>query len=237
MFNFDNQIVLVTGAAGNLGFAVAQAFRTAGAGLVLVDRARERLAELYADWLPADDIWLATADLTDEQSVADMAATVLAEAGRVDVLVNVAGGFSMGTAVHKTELATWEFMLNLNAKSVLLTSKAFVPQMIARGDGKIISVAARAGLEGKAKMGVYTVSKAAVIRLTESLADELKEHSINVNCILPGTIDTPQNRAAMPNANVAKWVAPAELANVILFLASPAASAVQGAAVPVYGHS
>lgn len=237
MFNFDNQIVLVTGAAGNLGFAVAQAFRTAGAGLVLVDRARERLAELYADWLSADDIWLATADLTNEQSVADMAATVLAEAGRVDVLVNVAGGFSMGTAVHKTELATWEFMLNLNAKSVLLTSKAFVPQMIARGDGKIISVAARAGLEGKAKMGVYTVSKAAVIRLTESLADELKEHSINVNCILPGTIDTPQNRAAMPNANVAKWVAPAELANVILFLASPAASAVQGAAVPVYGHS
>ena len=237
MFDFNNQIVLVTGAAGNLGFAVAQAFRTAGAGLVLVDRARERLAELYADWLPADDIWLATADLTDEQSVADMAATVLAEAGRVDVLVNVAGGFSMGTAVHETELATWEFMLNLNAKSVLLTSKAFVPQMIARGEGKIISVAARAGLEGKAKMGAYTVSKAAVIRLTESLADELKEHSINVNCILPGTIDTPQNRAAMPNANVAKWVAPAELANVILFLASPAASAVQGAAVPVYGHS
>ena len=237
MFDFDNQIVLVTGAAGNLGFAVAQAFRTAGAGLVLVDRARERLAELYADWLSADDIWLATADLTDEKSVADMAATVLAEAGRVDVLVNVAGGFSMGTAVHETELATWEFMLNLNAKSVLLTSKAFVPQMIARGAGKIISVAARAGLEGKAKMGAYTVSKAAVIRLTESLADELKEHSINVNCILPGTIDTPQNRAAMPNANVAKWVAPAELANVILFLASPAASAVQGAAVPVYGHS
>lgn len=237
MFDFDNQIVLVTGAAGNLGFAVAQAFRTAGAGLVLVDRARERLAELYADWLPADDIWLATADLTNEKSVADMAATVLAEAGRVDVLVNVAGGFSMGTAVHETELSTWDFMLNLNAKSVLLTSKAFVPQMIARGDGKIISVAARAGLEGKAKMGVYTVSKAAVIRLTESLADELKEHSINVNCILPGTIDTPQNRAAMPNANVAKWVAPAELANVILFLASPAASAVQGAAVPVYGHS
>ena len=237
MFDFDNQIVLVTGAAGNLGFAVAQAFRTAGAGLVLVDRARERLAELYADWLSADDIWLATADLTNEQSVADMAATVLAEAGRVDVLVNVAGGFSMGTAVYETELSTWDFMLNLNAKSVLLTSKAFVPQMIARGDGKIISVAARAGLEGKAKMGVYTVSKAAVIRLTESLADELKEHSINVNCILPGTIDTPQNRAAMPNANVAKWVAPAELANVILFLASPAASAVQGAAVPVYGHS
>lgn len=237
MFNFDNQIVLVTGAAGNLGFAVAQAFRTAGAGLVLVDRARERLAELYADWLPAADIWLATADLTDEKSVADMATTVLAEAGRVDVLVNVAGGFSMGTAVHETELATWEFMLNLNAKSVLLTSKAFVPQMITRGEGKIVSVAARAGLEGKAKMGAYTVSKAAVIRLTESLADELKEHRINVNCILPGTIDTPQNRAAMPKANFAKWVAPAELANVILFLASPAASAVQGAAVPVYGHS
>jgi NAD(P)-dependent dehydrogenase (short-subunit alcohol dehydrogenase family) len=237
MFNFNNQIVLVTGAAGNLGFAVAQAFRTAGAGLILVDRARERLSELYADWLPADDIWLATADLTNEASVADMAATVLAEAGRVDVLVNVAGGFSMGAAVHETELATWEFLLNLNAKSILLTSKAFVPQMIARGEGKIVSVAARAGLEGKAKMGAYTVSKAAVIRLTESLADELKEHGINVNCILPGTIDTPQNRAAMPNANVAKWVAPAELANVILFLASPAASAVQGAAVPVYGQS
>lgn len=178
-----------------------------------------------------------TADLTDEQAVADCVAEIVARYGRIDILINVAGGFKMGTPVHETPLQTWEFMLNLNARTVFLMSRAVIPHLLAQEKGKIVSVAARAGLEGAANMAPYVVSKSAVIRLTESMAAELKDHNINVNCILPGTIDTPQNREAMPKANFDKWVAPAALADVILFLASDAARAVQGAAVPVYGRS
>ena len=143
----------------------------------------------------------------------------------------------MGPPVHETQEHTWDFMLDLNARSVLLTCRAVLPHMRSRGAGKIVNVAARAALEGKAKMGAYCVSKAAVITLTQSLAAENRHQGINVNCILPGTIDTPQNRADMPNADFDTWVPPAALADVILFLASDAARAVHGAAVPVYGLS
>jgi NAD(P)-dependent dehydrogenase (short-subunit alcohol dehydrogenase family) len=162
---------------------------------------------------------------------------VMQHYGRIDVLANIAGGFTMGPPVHETDEKTWDFMLNLNAKTAFLTCRAVVPQMLAAGGGKIINVGARAGLQGSAKMAPYIVSKSAVIRLTESLAAELKHKGINVNCILPGTIDTPANRESMPNADFEKWVPPSDLASVILFLASPVAKAVQGAAVPVYGRS
>lgn len=237
MLNFTGQNVLITGAGGNLGQAVAEAFWQAGANLILVERRPEKLQETFANWLDTGRVWLASADVTDEDSVNQMVATVLKTAGRVDVLVNVAGGFVMGPPLHETETNTWDFMLNLNSKSVFLTSKALVPHMLANGRGKIVNISARAGLEGKGKMIPYTVSKAAVIRLTEGLAAEVKDKGINVNCVLPGTIDTVQNRAAMPQADTSKWVPPADLANVVLFLASDLAKAVHGAAIPVYGLS
>jgi NAD(P)-dependent dehydrogenase (short-subunit alcohol dehydrogenase family) len=157
--------------------------------------------------------------------------------GRIDVLVNAVGGFRAGTPLHETSLETWDFMLNLNARSVFIASRTVIPHMLAQGSGKIVSVAARPGLRGNAKMAAYSVSKSAVIRLTESMAAELKGAGINVNCILPGTIDTPQNRQAMPNADPSRWVKPEALADVILFLASDAAREVHGAALPVYGRS
>lgn len=237
MADFTDKVIIVTGAAGNLGAAVARAFRAAGGKLVLVGHRRSKLEEAFADWLGAADVLLVEADLTVADQVNGMAGKVVEYFGHIDVLANVAGGFTMGAAVHETDLAIWEQMLDLNAKSVLLCAKAVVPTMLKQGGGKIVNVAARAGLEGKAKMGAYTVSKSAVIRLTESMAAELKNENINVNCILPGTIDTPQNRAAMPKANFDKWVAPEQLAQVILFLASEAATAVHGAAIPVTGLS
>ena len=142
-----------------------------------------------------------TADLTDTDSVQQMADRVSSHYHRVDVLANVAGGFSMGPPLHETPDETWDFMLNLNARSVFNTCRAVIPGMLSHGGGRIVNVAARAALEGKAKMGPYCASKAAVITLTQSLAAEHKLNGINANCILPGTIDTPQNRADMPNAD------------------------------------
>jgi NAD(P)-dependent dehydrogenase (short-subunit alcohol dehydrogenase family) len=237
MFNFKDKVVIVTGAAGTLGEATARAFYEAGASLVLVDLRRERLEAVFGSSLAADRHLYVAIDLTNADQVNGMVGKVMEHYGRIDVLANIAGGFTMGTAVHETDEKTWDFMLNLNARTAFLTCRAVVPQMLAAGEGKIINVGARAALEGSARMAPYIISKSAVIRLTESLAAELKHKSINVNCILPGTIDTPPNRESMPNADFEKWVPPADLASVVLFLASPAARSVQGAAVPVYGRS
>jgi NAD(P)-dependent dehydrogenase (short-subunit alcohol dehydrogenase family) len=157
--------------------------------------------------------------------------------GRIDVLAHTVGGFRAGTPLHETLLATLDFMLNLNAKTVFITNQAVIPHMLRQGAGKIINLAARAGLQGQSNLAAYSASKAAVIRLTESAAAELKQSGINVNCVLPGTIDTPQNREAMPDADFSRWVKPESLADVILFLASDAARDIHGAAVPVYGRS
>jgi NAD(P)-dependent dehydrogenase (short-subunit alcohol dehydrogenase family) len=128
-------------------------------------------------------------------------------------------------------------MMDLNAGSVLNTARAVVPRMLATGGGKIINIAAMGGLSGHGMMGAYSASKSVVIRLTESMAAELREQRINVNCILPSVIDTPPNRAAMPDADASRWVTPDALADVMLFLASDAARAIHGAAIPVVGLS
>jgi len=236
MFDFSDRVVIVTGAAGNLGRAVARAFQAAGGKLVLVDRAADRLPRLFPELADSPDHFLATSvDLTNPEAVQTMVNEAVKRFGRVDVLVNTAGGWRGGTPVHETDLQTWDFMLNLNARTVLIASSAVIPHMLEQGSGRIVNVAARAGLKGTAKNGAYGAAKSAVIRLTESMAAELKKQSINVNCVLPSTIDTPQNRQAMPKADHSRWVEPEAIADVILFLASDAARAVQGAAIPVYG--
>jgi NAD(P)-dependent dehydrogenase (short-subunit alcohol dehydrogenase family) len=236
MFDFTDRVVIVTGAAGNLGSAVARAFLSAAARLVLVDRAADRLPRLFPELAGSRDHFLATSvDLTDAEAVGGMVAEALERFGRLDVLVNTAGGYRGGTAAHETPLETWDFLMNLNARTLLITSQAVIPHMLEQGGGRIVNVAARAGLKGGARTSAYGAAKSAVIRLTESMATELKRENINVNCVLPSTIDTPQNREAMPKADFGRWVTPEAIADVILFLASDAARAVQGAAIPVYG--
>jgi NAD(P)-dependent dehydrogenase (short-subunit alcohol dehydrogenase family) len=237
MFDFAEQTAVVTGASGNLGRAVAEAFSAAGANLVLVDLKQESLESMRAT-LPfrADPLLLPT-DLTDADAVARMAERAMSHFGRIDVLANIAGGFTMGPRVHETEDRDWTFMLDLNARTVFNTCRAVVPHMLLADRGRIVNVSARAVNEVKGRMAAYRASKSAVLSLTESLAAEHKHDGINVNCILPGTIDTPQNRESMPDADFSTWVPPAALADVVLFLASPAARAVNGAAVPVYGRS
>jgi NAD(P)-dependent dehydrogenase (short-subunit alcohol dehydrogenase family) len=237
MSEFEGKVVMVTGAAGNLGAAVAASFAALGARLALLDHSAERLARTRDDLdLPSPTLLLPT-DLTSTDSVAAAADRTVAQLGRVDVLANIAGGFTMGPALHETDDEDWDLMMRLNARSVFNTCRAIVPHMLRQGAGRIINVSARAALEGKARMGPYCASKAAVLTLTESLAAEHRLDGINVNCILPGTIDTPQNRAAMPDADFSRWVPPAALADVVVFLASEASRAVTGAAIPVYGRS
>jgi len=204
--------VVITGASGNLGRAVANAF--AGDQLVLLDVK-------------------SGVDLLDQESV-NAAVKKLA---RVDVLCNIAGGFRMGSPVHETSEKDWNFLMDLNARTVLNMSRAVVPLMLKAGGGKIVNIGAFAAQKGVAQMGAYVASKSAVIRLTETMAAELREKNINVNCVLPTIIDTPENRAAMPDADPKRWVAPQALADVIVFLASDAARAIHGAAVPVSGLS
>jgi NAD(P)-dependent dehydrogenase (short-subunit alcohol dehydrogenase family) len=231
-----SRVVIVTGAAGNLGAAVARAFAAKGARLALVDRDPGGLEGVRRALPPGSESELFPTDLMDAQAVETMAAAVASRFGRTDVLANIAGGFTMGPPLHETPDKDWDLMLNLNARTVFYCCRAVVPGMLAAGGGRIINISARAATRGIGHMGPYCASKAAVITLTETLADELKDHGINVNCLVPGTLDTPQNRAAMPDQDPSRWVPLEALADVILFLASDAARAVTGAAIPVYGR-
>jgi len=234
-FNFSNQVVVITGAAGALGSTVAELFFRAGADIALIDISFAKLT--HPRWKHAKNIGLFETDLTDVNSVNNSVSQIIERFGKIDCLANVAGGFKMGPAVHESTVSDWDFMMNLNAKSVFLMCRAVVPHMLDKKKGKIVNVAARAATEGKAKMAPYCVSKAAVITLTQSLAAENKMNNINVNCILPGTVDTQQNRDDMPDANFSNWVPTTDLAYEILHLCSEQAKGVTGAAMPVYGKS
>ncbi|SFM87789.1 SDR family NAD(P)-dependent oxidoreductase [Variovorax sp. OV329] len=233
--NLDDAVVMITGAAGNLGRAVAEEFSSRGARLALVDLQAERLSAVFGD--AGERRMFLSADLLKPAEADAAAQAVVKRFGRIDVLCNLAGGFRMGTPVHGTEARTWDFLYDLNVRTVQHMAHAVVPQMQQQGSGKIVNIGAFSAQRGLANMGAYIAAKSAVIRLTESMAAELRTQNINVNCVLPTIIDTPENRADMPDADPANWVAPRDLAQVIVFLASDAARAVHGAALPVTGLS
>ncbi len=232
--DFSGKVVMVTGAAGTLGRAVVDAFSSRGAKLALLVRDAGQAAMVFG--AESDRLAFVTADLLDAGQVLAAVTKAVERCGSIDVLCNLAGGFRMGSPVHETSDRDWEFLLDINARTLLHMARAVVPLMIGRG-GKIVNVGAAAAQKGAPQMGAYVASKSAVIRLTEAMAAELRTQNINVNCVLPTIIDTPENRKAMPDADPAKWVAPADLANVIVFLSSPAAKAIHGAAIPVSGLS
>ena len=227
--------VMVTGAAGNLGRAVAAAFGAQGAHLALVGRDVASLRKAFGD--EGSERVFIGADLLDVAQAAAALDEATKTFERIDVWCHLVGGFRMGEAVHQTTDATWDFLLDLNARSLVHTARSVVPHMLQHGGGKIVTVGAFGALHGSAHTGAYGAAKSSVIRLTESMAAELRTQGINVNCVLPTIIDTPENRAAMPDADPSTWVAPQDLASVIVFLASDAARAVHGAAIPVTGLS
>ena len=230
----DKARVVVTGAAGALGRVVARHFLERGHAAVLVDLDEASLRAAYAD-APGEKTYVAV-NLTDPTAAVAAIAAVLEDAP-AGVLCNIAGGFAMGHPVHDRDGSDWQKMIDMNVSTMLNACRAVVPGMIAAGRGAIVNVAAASATSGKASMGPYVASKSAVARLTESMALELRGRGINVNAVAPSIIDTPANRASMPDADPAAWVSPRQLADVIGFLASDQASAIHGAVIPVVGLS
>jgi NAD(P)-dependent dehydrogenase (short-subunit alcohol dehydrogenase family) len=224
--------VVITGGSGALGVAVAQAFGAAGAQLALIDRAIE--PKDLAKRLGAPYFFQGGIDLADPVQAESAIEAVASKLGGIDVLVNVAGAFRWET-IAEGKLATWDFLFAVNLKTAVCTCKAALPHLLVRG-GRIINIGAGAAGKAGAGMGAYAASKSGVARLTEALAEELKDKGVNVNAVLPSTIDTAANRADMPTADFSRWVQPAALADVILFLASDAARAITGASIPVFGR-
>jgi NAD(P)-dependent dehydrogenase (short-subunit alcohol dehydrogenase family) len=227
----QGKVVAVTGAFGSLGAAVVRAALAQGAQVAAIDRVDA----------PRDPASLGAAklfggvDLGNADSAREAFSKIADAMGGLDALVNVAGGFAWETLADGS-LETWDRLYTMNLRTAVAASQAALPHLRARGRGAIVNIAANGALKAAAGMGAYAASKSGVMRFTEALAEELKEHDITVNAVLPSIIDTPPNRADMPKADFAKWVSPAQLADVIVFLVSDRARAVTGALLPVVGR-
>lgn len=234
------RVVIVSGATGTLGRVVVKRLLESGAAVAAIYRDAKKYRELV-DFVGGETPALEglRADVTLEEEVGRAVESVVRNRGRVDVLLNLAGAYRGGAEILGTAEDDWEFLMNTNLKSAFLCAKAVLPAMIKANYGRIVSVGARQAVEKKnrAKSGAYTVSKAGVVLLTEILAEETKKFDITVNCVLPGTIDSPENRKSIPGGDFSKWAKPEDIAAVLLFLISNEASVTSGAAIPVYGKS
>ena len=224
----DGKVVVVTGASGALGKVVAKLALARGARVAGVDYEASRSTPT------AERIELGGVDLSDAAQAKKAIEAAASHFGRLDALINIAGGFAF-EAVAEGDPKTWQHMYALNVLTALNASRSAIPHLAVAGSARIVNVGAIGALQAGAGMGAYAASKAGVHRLTEALSAEWKG-TITVNAVLPSTIDTAANRASMPKADFAKWVTPEELANVILFLISDAASAITGALIPVSGR-
>lgn len=229
-----DRVALLTGAAGHLGRACAAAFAAAGWRLALLGRDEAGLRRVFGP--PDERTLLLACDLLDASSVQRAVDTVSQGFGRLDALANLAGGFTMGDAVHEAPDAVWQRMHDLNVVTLLNACRAVVPVMLGQGQGAIVNVGAASARTGGGRAGPYAAAKSSVMRLTESMAAELRDRGVRVNAVLPSILDTPENRADMPGADPSAWVAPDALADVIVFLASDGARAMHGALVPVTGR-
>jgi NAD(P)-dependent dehydrogenase (short-subunit alcohol dehydrogenase family) len=228
--NLSGKVLAITGSDGALGQAAAATLSAYGATLALIEHANTASAAL-----PAGARRYGGIDLTQENAARAVMERVVKEAGRLDGLVNIAGGFRWEKLAGGT-LDSWDSMYRINLRTAVVSCQAALPFLLQSGGGRIVNVGAMGAVKAAAGMGAYAASKAGVAKLTEALAEELKDRGITVNAILPSTLDTPKNRADMPQAEFARWVAPAEAAEVIAFLVSDAARAVTGALIPVAGR-
>lgn len=223
--------IAITGAFGALGAAVVRAAVAEGARVAAIDRATApHDPEALAGAMLFGDV-----DLGRAESANETFAKIIGATGGLDGLINIAGGFRWETLADGS-LGTWDFLYNVNLRTAVAATQAALPHLLARGSGRVINIGAAGATKAAAGMGAYAASKAGVAKLTEALAEELKDRGVTVNAILPSTIDTAANRADMPKADFSRWVRPEQLAAVILFLLSDDASAITGAQIPVLGR-
>ena len=224
-----SKIALIAGANGGLGKSVTQAFLDAGATVVGVSRNIRQ-----ADFNHPSFVAIA-AELSSGNAAKKLVDQVAAKFGRIDVLAHLIGGFAGGRTVAETDDPTFESMLDVNLRSAFYVLRSVIPQMRRAGSGRIIAIGSRAAEDPGPSVGAYSASKAALVSLIRTVALENKDRGITANVILPGTIDTPANRKAMPDADTRTWVQPTSIASLIVWLASEAGKGVNGAVIPVYG--
>jgi NAD(P)-dependent dehydrogenase (short-subunit alcohol dehydrogenase family) len=229
----QQKVAIITGGTGALGAAVVELFLAEGAIVDVPHHKEGELAQLRERLGLTVEAPLSGAvlDLTDEEAVMAYYSSLAGQHGRIDMLINIAGGFAGGEPVHKTSWQLWQQQLDLNLKTTVLSCQGAIPHML------IVNVSSRTAAQAGANLAAYAAAKRGVLQLTEALAAELREHNITANAILPSVIDTPANRASMPRADHSRWVAPAEIARVIRFLVGPDARIISGAAIPVYGKA
>ena len=230
------KVVLITGATGALGSAVTREFARTRALLALTARSEEKLERLSTETgLPPERVFTVAASVTEASAVGGLADVVKERFGRIDALLNAAGGWRGGSPTWETTLEEWDQTLALNLHSAFYLSRAVLPQMVEAGWGRIVHVSSKSAVAPRAKRAAYAVSKMGVITLTEVIAAEVKGTGVTANVILPSVIDTPANRASMSKADPRKWVPPERIAATMRFLCSDAAESINGASIPIYG--
>lgn len=227
--DLSGKSIVVTGAFGILGAAVVAAARSAGAQVTCIDVAPVSKAPVACEGC----VLLGEVDLSSVSATHAALALAAVRLGVLDGLVNVAGGFRW-EPLAEGALATWDLMFNINVRTAVNATRAALPRLKAPG-GRIVNIGAAGALKAAAGMGPYAAAKAGVVKLTEALAEELKESGVAVNAVLPSIIDTPANRTEMPSADFARWVKPEQVADLIVFLLSERAAAITGAAIPISG--
>jgi NAD(P)-dependent dehydrogenase (short-subunit alcohol dehydrogenase family) len=231
-----DKVILITGATGALGSAVAQEFAQTESRLALTGRSEQKLERLAAEiGLPRERVFTVAADITQTNGVSDLRAAIVERFGQADVLLNIAGGWSGGKTVAETSLEEWDRMLALNLRSAFLLSRAVLPAMLEAGWGRIVHISSKTAVEPRSKQAAYAVSKMGLVTLTEVIAAEVKGTGVTANVILPSVIDTPANRESMPQADPRKWVPPERIAGTMRFLCSDAAVSINGAHIAIYG--
>jgi NAD(P)-dependent dehydrogenase (short-subunit alcohol dehydrogenase family) len=222
-----DKVVLITGATGGLGTSVTAAFRNAEARVAAVDRSPSvQASERFVSF---------AADLSTLDGARGAVEAVAARWGQVDVLVHLVGGFAGGSSVADTDEAVFARMIDINLRTAFYMFRAIIPRMRTKGSGRILAIGSRAAVEPSPKSGVYAASKAALVSLVRTVASENGDRGISANVVLPGTMDTPANRTAMPSADFSQWVPTAQVADLLLYLAGDGASSVNGAVIPIYG--
>ena len=229
MEQLTGKVTIITGAKGGLGTFVTRAFLNAGATVAGVSRS------IAASDFDHPRFAAIPAELSSRNAADRVVEQVVAQFGRVDAVVHLMGGWAGGSRLEETDEATLDRMLDLNFKSTFFVMSAAAAVMRAQGSGRLLAIASKAAAEPVANSGAYNASKAAVVSLMRAFAVELKDAGATANVLLPGTMDTPQNRAAMPDSDPARWVHPCQVASLLVYLASDAAASVSGAAVPIYG--